>query len=294
VNTLHEIFSPEFQLWNSICLGLVVGFACPLVGVYLLLRRMVFLGVALPQVSSCGIAAAFALHASGLVPHSEQGEQALAMIGSTVFTLGTLGLLSVMEHRGRGSADGRVGLAYVLAGAWSILLLVQNPHGQHGLLERLRGEIITVNSADLAITAGTFLVVVALLVLFHKELLLVAYDRDMAITLGKSPLAWDTLFFLLVGLTVSLAVYGVGPLVTFGFLLIPPMIAHRLASGMVSFAVLAPVIGGVTSLVGFFFAYRYDLPVGATDIAALGVLYAAATVLSVFRQGTLRSGVAGR
>jgi ABC-type Mn2+/Zn2+ transport system permease subunit len=283
METLHEMFSPDFILWKSVCLGLAVGLACPLVGVFLLLRRMIFLGIALPQVSSCGIAAAFALHTWGLIPHLEEGEQALAMAGSTAFTLATLATLSLLEHRGRGIAESRVGVAYVLAGAWSILLLVKNPHGEHGLLERLRGEMIAVNLSDLLVTATTFLLVTCLLLLFHRELLLVAFDREMAVTLRKHPASWDALFFLLVGLTVSLAVYGVGPLVTFGFLLLPPLIAHQCAPSMRSFALLAPTIGGVTSLFGFWIALRYDLPVGPTDVALLGVVYAITSALRRLR-----------
>jgi ABC-type Mn2+/Zn2+ transport system permease subunit len=273
MDVLLEILHPDFLLRNSVYLGLVVGIACPLVGVFLFLRRMTFLGVALPQVSSCGIACAFAFHAWGMIPHFEQGEQALAMVGSTLFTLGTIALLTSLEQTGRGLSDSRVGVAYVLAGAWSILLLVKNPKGEHGLQERLRGEIVAVSNLDLGITAITFIAVVVLLVFYHKELLLMAYDRELAITLQRRPQRWDALLFLLAGLVISLAVYGVGPLVTFGFLLLPPLIAHRLAPGIQSFALLAPAIGALASLVGFAVAYRYDLPVGATDIAILGTLY---------------------
>lgn len=273
MDALREILDPQFLLRNSVLLGLVVGIACPLVGVYLLLRRMVFLGVALPQVSSCGIAAAFALHAWGIVPHLEHGEQALALAGSTVFTLGALALISALEHRGGGLPEGRVGMAYALAGAWSILLLVKNPYGEHGLLERLRGEIVAVSTQDLVGTALVLVLVMAGLIVFRKELLLVSYDREMAITLQRNPRVWDSLLFLLVGLTVSLAVFGVGPLVTFGFLLIPPLIAHAVAPSMHWFAVLACGIGGAAALAGFYIAYRWDLPVGATDIALLGLLY---------------------
>ena len=60
METLREILAPDFLLRNSVYIGLLVGLACPLVGVYLVLRRLVFMGVALPQISSCGIAAAFA------------------------------------------------------------------------------------------------------------------------------------------------------------------------------------------------------------------------------------------
>jgi len=62
MDTLREILSPDFLLRNSIYISLLVGLVCPLVGVYLTLRRLIFMGVALPQVSSCGIAFAFSVH----------------------------------------------------------------------------------------------------------------------------------------------------------------------------------------------------------------------------------------
>src|SRR5437764_3215547 len=190
IDTIQEIFGP---LWrNSVLVGLLVGFACPLVGMYLVLRRLVFLGVALPQASSCGIACAFGLHAWGIIPHGDYGETALAFAGSTIVTLAVIFFLSVLERRSRGIVEGRVGTVYVLAGAWSILLLVKNPYGEHGLLDRLRGQIIAVSDWDLGLTAGTYVLVCFLLWLFHKEFLLVSFDRDMAVTLKKNVAVWDT------------------------------------------------------------------------------------------------------
>ena len=66
MGVLREIFDPQFLSRNSVYISLLIGFVCPLVGVYLVLRRVVFLGVALPQVSSCGIAFAFAMHDVGI------------------------------------------------------------------------------------------------------------------------------------------------------------------------------------------------------------------------------------
>ena len=110
METLREILAPDFLLRNSVYISLLVGLTCPLVGVYLVLRRLVFLGVALPQVSSCGIAAAFALHAWHIIPHVEESSEGLlAFAGSTVFTLATILVFAVMERRGRGSVEGRVG-----------------------------------------------------------------------------------------------------------------------------------------------------------------------------------------
>ena len=111
----------------------------------------------------------------------------------------------------------------MLAGAWSILLLVKNPTGERGLLDLLRGEIIAVPDLDLWLTRVTFGIVTLGLFVFQKEFLLVSFDRDMAVTLKKNVVFWDLFLFVLIGLTISIAVLSVGPMVTFGFLLIPPL-----------------------------------------------------------------------
>src|SRR6266436_5149951 len=133
--TLRQILDPHFLLRNSVYVGVLVGLACPLAGVYLILRRLVFMGVALPQISSAGIAFAFSLPALGVMSHMHAGhfegdERLLAFVGGLSFTLAGILFLAIMERRGRGSVEGRIGTIYALAGAWSILLLVKNPPGE--------------------------------------------------------------------------------------------------------------------------------------------------------------------
>lgn len=269
----REIFDPEFLLRNSLYTSILIGAGCPLVGVYLVLRRLVFMGVALPQISSCGIAFAFALHTWGWIPHAEESEHGLAFFGAGSFTLIAIAILATLERRGRGMSEGRIGMFYVLAGAWSILLLMKNPYGEHGLLERLRGEIIAITNGDLLMTAIAFVFVGTMLFAFQKEFMLVSFDADLALALKKNVLFWDGFLFLLIGIAVSLSVLSVGPLVTFGFLIIPPLIAHLFARTMRQLALLSAAIGAVSGLVGFCIAYRWDYPVGPTDVALLGILY---------------------
>ena len=84
-----EMFRGGFLLHNAFYGSIVVGLVCPLIGVYFLLRRLVFWGVALPQVSSAGIAFAFMLQGLGftLLSGSEAGERHLAILASLVFTV---------------------------------------------------------------------------------------------------------------------------------------------------------------------------------------------------------------
>jgi ABC-type Mn2+/Zn2+ transport system permease subunit len=259
METLHQILSPDFLLRNSIYTSVLVGFACPLVGVFLVMRRLVFMGVALPQIS-----------------------------GSMTFSLAAILVLAFLERRGHGQPEGRLGTAYVVAAALSILLLSRNPYGEIGWLDLMKGEVITISNFDLLLTAATLALVLAVLGLFHKELLLVSFDRELAIILRKNVVFWDVMLYVLIGLTVSMAVLSVGPLIAFGFLLIPALTAHPFARNMRQLTTVASLVGGAVAFFGFWIAYQYDFPVGPTDVVLLGVLYAMAWVVARILLGGLR------
>lgn len=292
MDSLLQILSPDFLLRNSVYTSVLIGFACPLVGVFLVLRRLVFMGVALPQISSTGVAVALSVPMwLGLLrpEHAAHTEHILAFSGSLLFTLSAILVLAFLERRGRGLPEGRLGTAYVVAAALSIILLSKNHYGEVGWLDLMKGEVITIDNADLAMTAITLAMVLGVLGLFKKELMLVSFDRAMAITLGKNVVFWDIMLYMLIGLTVSMAVLSVGPLIAFGFLLIPALTAHLFARTMRQFVVLAPLFGGVAAFIGFWLAYQWDLPVGPTDVALLGAMYMVAWIAAkLFRKETKR------
>ncbi len=276
MESLRQILSPDFLLRNSVYTSVLIGFACPLVGVFLVLRRLVFMGVALPQISSTGIAVAFSVPMwLGLLQpeHAAHSEHLYAFAGSTIFSLGAILIMALLERRGGGSPEGRLGTAYVVAAALSIILLAKNRYGEVGWLDLMKGEVITIDNFDLGLTSVTLVLVVTALAIFHREILFVSFDRAMAVTLGKNVLLWDIVLYLLIGVTVSMAVLSVGPLIAFGFLLIPALTSHLFARTMRQFTLVASLLGGATSFVGFWLAYAYDLPVGPTDVVLLGVIY---------------------
>lgn len=288
MEALHQILSPAFLLRNSVYTSVLIGFACPLIGVFLVMRRLVFLGVALPQISSTGVAVALSLPlwlGFRLTERGSTSAHALAFAGSITFSLTAILVLAFMERRGRGQPEGRLGAAYVVAAAVGILLLSKNPYGEIGWLDMLKGEVIAISNLDLILTAATLMLVLLTLGLFHKELLLVSFDREMAVILGKNVVLWDVLLYLLIGLTISMAVLSVGPLIAFGFLLIPALASHSFARTMRQFMAWASLIGGTAAFVGFWIAYRWDLPVGPTDVVLLGIIYALVWIVTKLRGG---------
>ena len=270
IDTIVAMLRPDFLLHHAVYGSLTVGLVCPLVGVYFLLRRLVFWGVALPQVSAAGIAFAFMLQGLGLavLAGPEVDERHLAILGSLVFTGAAIVALAWLERRGKGVSEGRIGTVYALAAAASILFVAWNAAGETEMMGLLKGEIVSISERDFHAMLDTFAAVAAAVLLFQREFLLVSYDRDMAVTLGRNVLLWDVFLYALVGVTISLGVMTVGPLVIFGFLVVPPMAALPWARGIRSFSLLSSAIGGLSALAGFYVSYTHDLPLGPVIVCA--------------------------
>jgi len=287
MSLLLEILSPDFLLRNALYGGLIIGFVAPLVGVYLVGRRMVFLAVALPQVSTAGVAGAFFWHTLFHQGEPHEGDFWLALAGSTSFTLAAIVGLAVWDSRSRGRADERTGVLYAFTGALSLLLVASDRIAEIGILGLLKGEIIAISGSELLVLALGYAVIVAALWLFKQDLLLVSADRDLARSFGKNVLAWDFALYGIVGTTISLGVLLVGPLVMFGFLIVPPLVAGRLVTGIRYVPLVASLVGGLTAFAGFVISYILDWPMGPTDVA-LGCVVLALVVASQAVLGWLR------
>src|SRR3989442_7542830 len=262
------MLSPDFLLRHALYASVAIGFVCPLVGVYLVLRRLVFLGIALPQIAAAGIAFAYLLHTVGvhLYPHQEE-EQPMALTGSILFVVAALIVLATLERRGRGMVEGRVGAIYAAAAAASILFVAANPYGESTLLSLLRGEVLGVSLSQFWGTIAVYGGIAACVLVLQKEFTFVSFDREMAMTLGKNVAAWDLCLYLIIGLAIAFGVMTVGPLLVFGFLVVPPLAARQITRGMWPFSLAASGIGGPTALSGSYLRPRWDLPLGPTAVA---------------------------
>jgi ABC-type Mn2+/Zn2+ transport system permease subunit len=274
MSTFTEILARDFLLRDALIGSVLVGLVCPLVGVYFVLRRMVFLGVALPQVSAAGIACSFFGYRLMMGPHEhgETSERTIALVGSLGFTLFALLFLAALERRAKQSVEVRIGVTYAVAAAATILLLAADPYAEAHLVSLLKGDILATTRSSLALVTGVFGGVVLLLLVFRRELLLVSFDRDMAAVLGFRVRLWDMLLYLLIGITISLGVMTAGPIVTFGFLLLPAVTARLFVRRMLTFSIASSLLGGATAFFGFAAAYRYDLPLGPAEVAIASVI----------------------
>lgn len=292
MNAISDIFSSDFLLRNSIYVSVATGLVCPIAGIYLILRRMVFLGVALPQVSAFGIALALAMHIwFGHAPESHiESDRLIAYIGSIAISAISIIYISVSEKKGKTPADAKLGAIYAVAMALSIVVLAKCPVAESGWLSLLKGEIVSVSDKELLASIIGLSVVAFCFWRFNREFILVSFDREMAITLKKNVTIWNSFLLLLIGITIAISVLSVGPLIAFGFSIIPPLIARQFASNMRQFITLSSLTGGISAFVGFCLAYKYDLPVGPVNITLLGILYVVSSLMkNVYKVKVLRT-----
>ncbi len=212
------------------------------------------------------------------------GERLLAMVGSSGFTLGGLLVLAAFERRGRDTVEARIGATYAVAGALTILFLAADPYGEAQMVNLLKGDLLATTGTGLNTLWVVFGIVVVLLFAFRKELLLVSFDRDLAIVFGKRAGAWDTLLYLAAGVTISFSVMTAGPIVTFGFLVLPPLTARLVTRHMLAFSLASSAIGAATSFIGFYCAYRFDLPLGPAEVTVAAIVLAVVAAGSRLRQ----------
>lgn len=258
----HTFGSPE-----ALAQVLVAGVTCGVVGVHVVLRRLPFFAMALTHATFPGIVLASLLGVS-------------LFAGALVF-----GVVVVVMIAGLGATD-RVetstSIGVVVAGGFGLgVLLISSQAGfSKDLSAFLVGSIATAQLSDVAPTAAAGAVVLATLALFHKELVLGAFDRPGAAALGYPVAALDLLMLLAVEATVVTSLPAMGTILSVA-LLVAPAAAARLWTERVSTTmVLAAGLGAGSGIVGLAVSARFDVAAGASVALTAAAAFTASLACS--------------
>jgi ABC-type Mn2+/Zn2+ transport system permease subunit len=261
----------DFLFRNAIAGGWIVCVLCAVLGVYVVLRRLVLLGVALPQAGAAGIALVFLVTGHS---HGDPGQaHALALGGSLAATFSALGLLVLAGRRSTQPVEWRIGGVLAIATASTLLFVALSPTGDLEMTSLLRGELLAISDRDLVVLAIVAAVIAAVFVLFRRELLLVSFDPEFARTIGRDPTRYDLVLYVLLGATISVGVMTAGPMVVFAFLVLPALAALRIGRSMAMTFAIAAAVATVSSLGGFALSYRADLPSGPVYVGVAAAIW---------------------
>ena len=270
---MDGLFFEDFVLnavWASAIMAALLGF----LGVHVVARGIVFVDLALGQISMLGVAVAAYLHLD-------------ATVTSVVFTLVGAFVLSLVKVTDiRLKQEAIIGIVYAFTSALTVLLISKSAHGDSDISEVLFGSFFTVSSQELWWLAGIFAAIGCLHAVFRERLfeLTDKFAKDTVEDVGFFN-KWNFLFYVTLGLAIVLGVRIGGVIPVFAFIVVPPVAAilmRRPGRGVTLYAILIGVIG---SFLGIGFSVQFDFPAGSSVVAVLGGLF---LIAAMFRIVVLR------
>jgi zinc transport system permease protein len=257
---VEAIFEYQF-LQRALLVGLIVGFICPLIGVFIVARRLSVIGEALSHMSLSGIAIGSML--GSFVPFFQS-------VGPTFYsmTFAVIGAFIVEWLRKVYSHFSEIAIPILLSfGVGLSVVLFSAMDGLNvDFAGYLFGNLLAVSKLELLLTIVIGFIVLMTIGLFYKEILVVTFDPEFSGILGIRKNAIDFLFIVILALTISVTVRAVGVMLVSGLLILPPAAAMLISSSFKRTLFISIVIGEISIILGLFTSYYFSLATGGTII----------------------------
>lgn len=270
VSSLVEVLVAPFEyafMQRALVAALLVGSLCALIGSYVVLRGLAFLGDALAHAVFPGVVIAFLLGANFFLG---------AIVAGLLTALG----IGYVSRRTGVREDTSIGILFAGAFALGVVLLSGARTYRGNLTDFLLGNVLGVSALDLGLTIAIALGVLAVLLLLHKELLLTSFDPQVAAAMGLPTAALTYMLLVLVALVVVVSLQTVGNILVVAMLLTPSATAYLLVDRFPRMMGLGALIGAVAAVLGLYLSYYLNVPSGAaivlvaTGFFFLAVLFA--------------------
>jgi ABC-type Mn2+/Zn2+ transport system permease subunit len=257
--------------------ALLVSMPCAFLGVFLVLRRMVFVAVALSELAACGVALGLWLGAAPPV----------FAVACTVLGIAFLAL----PGREAGiSRESLIGAAYALSAALALTLMALNPLARSHGMDLFAGDLLYTQLEHTIVLAVLATAVACGGALCFRRLLLVFFDRDMALTLGVPVRRIELGFLLAVALVVACSLRVAGVVFVFASLALPPLVGLAVGRRIVPALVIALIVAAGSSIAGLLASYHSaDVPAGPAIVLAYGACAAAAGMVRATAAITCRA-----
>jgi ABC-type Mn2+/Zn2+ transport system permease subunit len=240
--------------------ALIAGTLLPLLGMWVVLQRVVFLGIALSQVAAAGVALGLLFH---LPP----------LFSGFVLCLLVVLFFTARRRRSPGTGgDSALGAAFCIASALALLFVSRSPAEMDQVEHVLYGNLIFASRADVNGIAVALVGGLVVLGLFFPRILLSTFDGETAAALGLRPRAWLLLLFGVLAVVLTFSMRTTGAVLTFALLILPPMAALRFGRGLRGSFALAALLGFLGTLAGLLLAVSADLHLESSIIVACFLL----------------------
>ena len=266
IDYLGDPWTLEFMRRGLIA-AVVVSAIAAVIGSFVILKGMAFIGDALPHASFGGVAAAFVLGAN-------------LYLGGAIAAVLTALLIGFVSRRAFIKYDTAIGILFVGAFAAGILIISRRTNYTPDLFSFVFGNVLGVSWSDVWITAVVAAVILVLVVLFYKEMLFVAYDPSMAAAAGLPVATVQYGLLALIAVTTVIGLQTVGIVLVVALLITPAATAQLLTRRLPSMMAVGAAIGVLSSLGGLYIAYYADVSASAAIVLTATAFFFLAFLLA--------------
>jgi manganese/iron transport system permease protein len=256
---------------NAILSAVLGGVACGLIGVFVVLMGLPFIGVAMSHAAFAGAMLGLWL---GFDP----------LLGAFAASFIAAAIIGPLADRGELSPDTSVGVIFSLMLGLAFLFMGLMPGTKSGALEILWGSILTNTRSDVMLLGIVAAVVVGVIIAFYKEFQATVFHRDMALSVGIPATAIFYGILFLTGATITASLRPIGGLLIFSLILNPAAAAYQLTYSMKRMFLIAAGFGVVSGLVGLLISYLFNIPSGATIVITSSVIFLISNLVSPKRK----------
>jgi manganese/iron transport system permease protein len=261
---LHYLTDPlQFEFMRRAFIAVILtGVASGVLGSYVVLRGLAFIGDALTHAVFPGIVIAFAIGQS-------------ILLGALVVGLLTALGIAVISRGRRVSEDTAIGILFAAMFALGVVLVSSLAAYQKDVADLLFGDILGVSRTDLYLAGTATVIAVAAILLLNKEFALVAFDREMADAMRYPVFLLDLLLLGLITLAIVVSLRAIGNILVLAMLVTPAATARLVTNRLLTMQLLSAAIGSAAGIIGLYISFWWNVASGgAVVLTATGIFFA--------------------
>lgn len=262
---MTEAFVSPF-MQKAFIAGILVGTLTSIISVFIVLRKMSFVGAGISHAAFGGVAIGFVSGMSPLVS---------AILYTIIVALG----IEQTSRKGKISEDVSIGIFYSVSMALGVALVSFSKSYNVDLFGYLFGNILAITPDEIILTAVIFIVVLGGILLFLKELFLITYNEELAQVSGVNVRLLNRLFFVALAVSIVISIRIVGIIMVSALLVIPGATARLFAKSLISMITIACASGIISVITGLLLSYEYDLASGASIVLTASAIFFASLLL---------------
>ena len=256
--------------------GIVIGIVCSIIGVFVLLRGMVFLGQAIAHSSFAGAALAILLDV-----HPTMIIMAFSIISAV--TIGYVNQKRLMKD------EVIIGVVFSFFVALAALLIGLKREYTSDIKSVLFGNLLTIDREDFILLIIFSALVVMLIFLIKKELYFITFDSELAKISGIPVNFLSYLFLILVSITIAVSLKAIGAILVFAMIVTPAAAAYQWTHRLNRMILLSAIFGVISAVIGLFMSYMLDLASAASIAITITVIFLVSFIFSPKRRSLKKS-----